>query len=134
MIGTHIFTKKSLKLSFANDQIIIFGGSQISVADHHIFDAIIIGIINETGCTFSIFAIEIATGVTKNMVVTLSKNADNTAVNTINKKSNFKGFPFEISNNLYEVRSKIPVSDNTQIIIIIQANKVITSPSIAAKA
>ena len=66
----------------------ILGGSPISVAVHHKFEAIIMGIMNLTGFSSKIREIEIATGVIRNIVVTLSRNAESTAVikkNEINK-------------------------------------------------
>jgi hypothetical protein len=65
----------------------MFGGSQISVAAHQRFDAIIIGITNLTGLISNIFEIEIATGTIRKIVVTLSRNADNTAVMIKNEKN-----------------------------------------------
>lgn len=65
----------------------IFGGSPMSVAVPQRFEAMIIGITKRAGCISNILEIEIATGVIRNMVVTLSRNAERTAVMTKNEKN-----------------------------------------------
>ena len=61
--------------------MIIFGGSPISVAVPPIFDARTSVIKNGIGSVSNSFAITKVTGIIKTTVVTLSKNADATAVN-----------------------------------------------------
>ena len=57
----------------------------------------IIGITNLIGFISSIRAIDIATGTIRNIVVTLSKNADNTAVIKKNEKNSITTFHLENS-------------------------------------
>ena len=77
----------------------IFGGSQMRVAAPHRFEAMIIGITNLVGFISNIFAIEIATGVIRKIVVTLSKNAERVAVIKKNEKKSTIIFPREYSNS-----------------------------------
>lgn len=88
---------KALKERFAYDPIIIFGGSQISVAVPQRFDAIIIGITNLTGLISNILDIDIATGTIRKIVVTLSRNAERIAVIKKNEKKRTIIFPLEYS-------------------------------------
>lgn len=104
--GNPRFTIKSLNESFAKLQIMIFGGSPISVAVPQRFDAIIIGIINLTGLSSNIFEIEIATGTIKNIVVTLSRNADKIAVMKKNETKSTTIFPRENSKSFTAIHSK----------------------------
>lgn len=99
-IGKPRLEMKLLNDSPAYDQIIILGGSPIRVAAPQRFDAIIIGITKRTGFISKIFDIDIATGTMRNIVVTLSRNADNTAVIKKNEKNNITMFHLEYSNNL----------------------------------
>ena len=78
----------------------IFGGSQISVAAPHIFENIIIGTTRVIGFILNTLAIEIATGVIRNIVVTLSKIAETIAVINIKRKNTAVRFPFEILKSL----------------------------------
>ena len=64
----------------------IFGGSPISVAVPPIFDATNSVIRNGIGGISNSFAITKVTGMIKITVVTLSKNADTTAVNNAKEK------------------------------------------------
>lgn len=64
----------------------IFGGSPMSVAVPPILDANIIARTNFTGFTSNIRAIEMATGVTRNIMVTLSRKAEKNAVTKKNVK------------------------------------------------
>lgn len=97
MIGNHKFDIKALNERPAYEPIMIFGGSQISVAAPQRFDEIIIGITNLVGLILNIFDIEIATGVIRNIVVTLSKKAESTAVIKKKEKNNTTMFPREYS-------------------------------------
>jgi hypothetical protein len=71
---------KILKLNQAAKPIIIFGGSQINVPTHPIFDKIASDIRSGIGFNFNNFVIINVTGTTNIIVVTLSKNIDNTDV------------------------------------------------------
>ena len=84
----------------------MLGGSQIRVAVPQRFEAIIIGITNLIGLIPNIFAIEIATGVIRNIVVTLSRKAEKTAVTAKSKKNIFTIFPFEYSKSFTANHSK----------------------------
>jgi len=95
--GNPRFVINALNESPAYEPIMIFGGSQISVAAHQRFDAIIIGITKRIGLISNILAIDIATGTMRNIVVTLSRNADKTAVIKKNEKNNITIFPLESS-------------------------------------
>ena len=75
----------------------IFGGSPIRVAVPQRLEAIIIGITKRTGLISKILEIDIATGTIRKIVVTLSKNADNTAVMKKNEKKRITIFPLEYS-------------------------------------
>jgi len=110
------------------------GGSQISVAVPQRFDAIMSGIINFIGLISKIFAIEIATGVIRKIVVTLSKNAESTAVMKKNEKKRTIIFPRESSKSFTASHSKTRVCERTHTIIIIPTKRAITSPSIAQNA
>ena len=74
--------------------IIIFGGSPISVAVPPILEDIICAIKN--GCTgiFSCAVILKVTGTVNKTVVTLSKNAEQTAVRADTATNNFTGLAF----------------------------------------
>jgi hypothetical protein len=98
--GKPRFVINALKERPAYEPIIIFGGSPISVAAPQRFDAIIIGITNLVGLILKILDIEIATGTIRNIVVTLSRKADNTAVIKKNEKNRITIFPLENSNSL----------------------------------
>lgn len=95
--GKPRFVIKALNEIPAYDPIIIFGGSPISVAVPQRFEAIIIGIIKRVGLISKIFEIEIATGAIKNIVVTLSRNAERMAVIKKNEKKRIFIFPFDSS-------------------------------------
>jgi len=96
----------ALKERPAKLQIIIFGGSQISVAVPHKFEAIIIGITNFKGLISKILAIQIATGTIRNIVVTLSKKADSIAVIMKNEVNKYIIFHFDIAKSLTAIHSK----------------------------
>jgi hypothetical protein len=94
--GKPRFVINALKERPAYEPIIIFGGSPISVAAPQRFDAIIIGITNLVGLILKILDI----GTIRNIVVTLSRKADNTAVIKKNEKNRITIFPLENSNSL----------------------------------
>ena len=79
--------RKSIKVNPAFEPMIIFGGSPINVAVPPIFDEIISVIKIGTGEIESSFAMMKVIGIIRITVVTLSKNAEITAVNapTVNK-------------------------------------------------
>lgn len=103
--GKPRFVINWLNERFAKLQIIIFGGSQISVAVPHMFEAIIIGTTNFNGLISSIREIPIATGTIKNIVVTLSRNAESTAVITKNDTNKAPTFHLETSKSLTAIHS-----------------------------
>jgi len=84
----------------------IFGGSQISVAAPQMFENIIIGTTSVIGFILNTFAIDIATGVIRNIVVTLSNTAERIAVININKKNTAMRFPLDNLNSLAASHSK----------------------------
>jgi hypothetical protein len=84
----------------------IFGGSPISVAVPHRFEAMIIGITNLSGLISSILDIPIATGTIRKIVVTLSKKADNIAVMMKNEVNKYITFHLETSKSLTAIHSK----------------------------
>ena len=77
----------------------------MSVAVPHRFEAIIIGITNFNGLISNILAIQIATGTIKNIVVTLSRNADNTAVMIKNDTKSDITIHFDTANSFTEIHS-----------------------------
>jgi hypothetical protein len=132
--GKPRFVINALNERLAYEPIMIFGGSPISVAVPHRFDAIIIGITNLTGFISKIFAIDIATGTIRNIVVTLSKNAERIAVIKKKEKKSITIFPLEYSKSFTANHSNTRVCESTHTIIIIDTSKAITSPSIAPNA
>jgi len=91
-------------------------------------------IINLIGLKSKSLQIDIATGVIRKIVVTLSKNADKTAVIRKNIKYNFFIFHFERTKSLKAIHSNTFVCASTQTITIIQTRSKITSPSILENA
>lgn len=89
----NVWKRKSVKLNHAADPIIIFGGSQINVPTQAIFDKTASANNIGTGLIFNIFVTINVIGTTNIIVVTLSKNIDNTEVNHANHKSNNPVFP-----------------------------------------
>lgn len=104
--GKPRFVINSLNEIPAYEPIIIFGGSPISVAVPQRFEAIIIGIIKRVGLISKIFEIDIATGVMRKIVVTLSRKADKIAVIKKNEKKRILIFPFESSKSFTASHSK----------------------------
>ena len=74
------WNRKSVNESSSADPMRMFGGSPISVAVPPILDAKILISRYGYGLTSSLLAICIVTGTTSSTVVTLSRNAENTAV------------------------------------------------------
>lgn len=107
--GKPRFVMNALKESPAYEPIMMFGGSPISVAVPQRFEAIIIGITKRTGLISNIRDIDTATGTIRNIVVTLSRNADNIAVITKNEKNNIVIFPLESSKSFTASHSKTRV-------------------------
>lgn len=132
--GNHRFVINALNDRLAYEPIIIFGGSPISVAAPQRFEAIIIGITNLVGFISNIFAIDIATGTIRNIVVTLSRNAESTAVIKKNEKKSITILPLDNSKSLTASHSNTRVCDSTHTIIIMDTRRAITSPSIAQNA
>ena len=127
-------TIKSIKVKFPKEPIIMFGGSPISVAVPPIFEAKTVAMIYGTGFSFSLEVMEINIGTMKRTVVTLSKNADKTAVSIVNVRSILKGFPFVIFNAREESIEKKPLSISTETIIIIPIRRNIVLWSIDSQA
>ena len=112
------------------EPIIIFGGSPIIVAAPPMLENKTSAMSIGTGCKSNTFANCIVTGVSSNTVVTLSKNADSTAV-TIHKITT--NDHIEPSLFLYAStanHSKTPVWEMTPTITIIPSSKPIVSQSI----
>ncbi len=120
---------KSLNQKFAAEPIKIFGGSQISVPTHAIFDKIASDIRIGIGLIFKILVIISVTGTTKIIVVTLSKNIDKTDVNQANETNKTQVFPWVFFAVLIAKYCKKPVFSNSATIIIIQSNNKIVLKS-----
>ena len=73
---------KSLNVRFAAEPIMMFGGSPIRVAVPPMFDEMICAKRKGYGLTFSADVMCSVTGTVSSTVVTLSRNAENTAVTT----------------------------------------------------
>ena len=86
----------------------MLGGSPISVAVPPILDARICASRNGTGFRPRILAMAIAMGPTRRTVVTLSRNADSTAVKIVNSSIIFHGLPFAIFADLMAMNSNRP--------------------------
>ena len=67
----------------------------MSVAAPHIFENIIIGTTSVIGFILKTFAMDIATGVIRNIVVTLSRIAETIAVINMKRKNTAIKFPLE---------------------------------------
>ncbi len=91
----------SLKVIPANDPIMMLGGSPIRVAVPPKLDASISGSRNTKGETPSTRAISIVTGVSRSIVVTLSRKALVTAVTTQSAEARRKIFPLATWKDLY---------------------------------
>lgn len=75
------------------------------------------------GSTSRMVHISIVTGAINNIVVTLSKNAEETAVNKHNRSIKRVRDPLDRSNILTANHSKTPVWDSSPMMIIIPNNK-----------
>ena len=121
--------KKSINDNPAALPIIIFGGSPINVAVPPIFDAKISVIKNGNGLISNCFAIKKVTGIIKITVVTLSKNADVTAVKTPKVNKTSFGCPFVNLKSSFAIQLNIPLRVAILTIIIIDTSKKITLKS-----
>ena len=90
------YIKKSKKVRPVAEPIMMLGGSPIRVAVPPTFEAMISTIKNGTGLISSILHTVKVTGPISKTVVTLSKNADNTAVIRQNNTIIIQGLPFAI--------------------------------------
>ena len=106
----------------------------MSVAAPHIFENIIIGTTSVIGFILNTFAIDIATGVIRNIVVTLSRTAETIAVINIKRKNTAIRFPLESLKSLAASHSNTLVWAITHTTIIIANRRAITSQSILANA
>ena len=84
---------KLIKSRFAADAIMMLGGSPIRVEAPPMFDAKISARIIDIGFMFRTLATEMVTGTIRRIMVTLSKNAEPTAVITDNNIMSFQTFP-----------------------------------------
>ena len=126
IIPVSSFTK-SIKLKPAFAPIMILGGSPIRVAVPPIFEASTSVIKNGTGSVSNSFAITKVTGIISTTVVTLSKNADATAVNAAStNKTNF-GCPFVHFKSSTAIHLNTPLRLEICTIIIIPIRRKITS-------
>jgi hypothetical protein len=88
------FTTKSRKVRLAKEPMRILGGSPMSVAVPPTLEAKTSGINRVMGLTFKVTAISMVTGIISNMVVTLSKKAEQTAVTTMRIADRMKILPW----------------------------------------
>jgi len=79
-----VFKRKSIKVKFPAEAIIMFGGSPIKVAAPPIFEANTWVIIYGFGFNFNISAISIVTEAINNITVTLAKKAERKPVVKLN--------------------------------------------------
>jgi len=121
--------KKSINESPAALPIMIFGGSPINVAVPPIFDAKISVIKNGSGFISNCFAIKKVTGIMRITVVTLSKNAEVTAVKIPRVKSTSFGCPLVSLKSSFAIQLNIPLLVAILTIIIIDTSKNITLKS-----
>ena len=121
--------KKSIKDKPAALPIIMFGGSPIKVAVPPIFDAKISVIKNGRGFMSNSFAIANVIGIIKITVVTLSKNAETTAVKIAKQNKITFGRPFVFFNIAFASQLNIPLRVAILTIIIIETSKKITLKS-----
>ncbi len=87
------FRMKSRNVKPAAEPIMMFGGSPMSVAVPPMFDARISVMKNGMGLMSSILHTVIVIGPMSSTVVTLSKNAESTAVSSTNSIMIFQGSP-----------------------------------------
>ena len=109
--------------------MIMFGGSPINVAVPPMFEARISVINKGTGFISSSLAIAKVTGIIRITVVTLSKNADATAVNNAKQQRIVLGCPFVFFNISFATQLNIPLRVAILTIIIIDTSKKITLKS-----
>ena len=113
--------------------MMIFGGSPIKVAVPPILEAKTSVIKNGTGSVSNSFAITKVIGIIRTTVVTLSKNADATAVNAAKAKRTVFGCPLVAFNKFKAIHLKTPLRLAIFTIIIIPISKKITSKSTYSK-
>ena len=110
--------------------MIIFGGSPINVAVPPIFEQKISVIKKGTGLMSNNLQAAKVIGKTKITVVTLSKNAEATAVNTAKEARTSFGLPFVFFKISFASQVNMPDFEAICTIIIIETNKNITLKSI----
>ena len=103
-----VLPTKSMKLRPACEPIMIFGGSPIRVAVPPMLEARICASRKGTGSMPRMPVIAIAIGPTSSTVVTLSRNAESTAVRMVNSSMIFQGLPFAILADLIAMYSNRP--------------------------
>lgn len=119
-----------MKLKPAAEPISIFGGSHIKVPTQAILDNIASAIKIGIGLIFKIFVMINVTGTINIIVVTLSKNIDNTEVINDNQTNNIHVFQCVILAVLIAKYCKNPVFSNSATMIIIHNNNIIVLKSI----
>ena len=119
--------RKAAKSSWATEPMIRFGGSPINVAVPPILEAIVSAIRNGIGGTPSSLATSKVTGATSRMVVTLSRNADRTAVANTSRIMVRIGSPFASFAHLIATYWNRPVPESRLTSSIIPASVKTTS-------
>jgi hypothetical protein len=122
--------RNSAKSSWAREPMMMFGGSPISVAVPPMFEASTSAIRYGLGSISSSFAISSVTGVNSSTVVTLSRNAEATAVSAISITMMRNGLPSASFAQRTAAHSNTPVVDRTWTSTIIPINRKITFQSI----
>ncbi len=104
---------KSANSKPAAEPIMMLGGSPMSVAVPPMLDASISAMKNGTGFTLSSLHSVSVTGPMSSTVVTLSKNAENTAVSSTNSIIIFQGLPLATWAHFTAMYSNMPESFTT---------------------
>src|SRR4030042_3755340 len=118
-----------MKSSWAFEAIMMFGGSPISVAVPPIFDAMASVMRNGTTSSSSAWQMSNVTGAIRSTVVTLSRNAETTAVTTENIAIIANGFPLATLALLIAIYSNTPVGFMMLMMIIMLTSRNMTFQS-----
>src|SRR5512137_2708583 len=118
-----------MKSSCAFEAIMMFGGSPMRVAVPPMLEAIASVMRNGTTSSSRAWQMSIVTGAMRSTVVTLSRNADTTAVTVEKIAMIMKGCPFATLALLMAMYSKTPVGFMMLIITIILTRRNITFQS-----
>src|SRR4051794_1070158 len=122
-IGVRLLMNATNVSSFTALPIMIFGGSPIKVAVPPTLDAIICVMRNGTGGTLSCLVMLNVTGTMRSTVVTLSRNAEPTAVMSASTIMMRTGLPFAFLAAQMAMYLNSPVSAVIETIIIMPINK-----------